>query len=483
MIMMSKFNQPTQGARKTTNKEGGTAYKMFDKDKLVTFVMTSFFNENKFYGDTSKELVQTAKAIMNKDPEFVAKLAIYAREVFHMRSVTHVLAVELANHPQGREFARKTVERIAKRPDDMTEMMAYQIAVYKKPIPNSLKKGLADAFAKFDEYQLAKYNRTGKDVTLKDVFRLVGPSAKVGTERYDLYKKLLEDTLEVPYTWETQLSERGNKKEVWEELIESGKVGYMALLRNLRNIINSGADNVNTVYNVLRDPVQVKRSKQLPFRFFSAYQVARKELSHAGSKVLDVLNDAIEASIANMPILEGKTYMTADMSGSMTWNYVSKDSTVHCGHIAALMMAMAHKFCDNAITSVYATTFKPVNVSTRSGVLDNMNTFLNANVGGGTQLHLAIQHLLDNKIKVDRIIVFSDEQAYGGSAQSLIDRYRREINPDVWVHSLNLNSYGTQQFVGNKTNLIGGWSEKALDFIRLAEEGTGSLVKTIENYQ
>ncbi|MED1623924.1 TROVE domain-containing protein [Bacillus pseudomycoides] len=272
---MSKFNHSSQGSRQTYTKEGGTAYKMYDKDKLVTMVLTSFFNEPKFYGDNSEELVTIAKQIMDRDPKFVASLAVYAREVFYMRSVTHVLAVELANHPEGRKYARQTVSRIAQRPDDVTEIMAYQLGVYgrKNPIPNSLKKGLADAFSTFDEYQLAKYNRTGKDVTLKDVFRLVSPSAKKGTERYELYKRLLENTLQVPYTWETQLSQKGNKKEVWEELIDSGKVGYMALLRNLRNIVNSGASNIDTVYNILRDPERVKKSKQLPFRFFSAYRV------------------------------------------------------------------------------------------------------------------------------------------------------------------------------------------------------------------
>ncbi|MEI4804471.1 TROVE domain-containing protein [Bacillus sp. NPDC077411] len=489
---MSKFNHSSQGSRQTYTKEGGNAYKMYDKDKLVTMVLTSFFNEPKFYGDNSGELVTTAKQIMDRDPKFVANLAVYAREVFYMRSVTHVLAVELANHPEGRKYARQTVSRIAQRPDDVTEMMAYQLGVYgrKNPIPNSLKKGLADAFATFDEYQLAKYNRTGKDVTLKDVFRLVSPSAKEGTERYELYKRLLENTLQVPYTWETQLSQKGNKKEVWEELIDSGKVGYMALLRNLRNIVDSDAANIDTVYNILRDPERVKKSKQLPFRFFSAYRVVQEKLPQAGSELLDVLNDAIEASVTNMPRVSGTTFMTADISGSMTYNSVSKDGTVTCADIATLMMAMAHSFCDNSITSVFATDFKVINVSTRSGILENMNTFLSEvnKHGYGTNLYLSIQYLLDNKIKVDRILVFSDEQVYGdeyegNSLQILLETYRREVNPDVWVHSFNLNSYGNQQFVGGKTNLIGGWSEKSLDFIRYAEEGTGSLISAIENYQ
>ena len=500
---MTKFNQSSQGSRKTFIKEGGTAYEIDDKSKLVTMVLTSFFNEPNFYGDTSRELVETAKTIMNTDPKFVANLAIYTREVFYMRSISQVLAVELANHSEGSEFARKTIARISKHPDDMTEMVWYQLAVYggnktissygdkppkvkNKPIPNSMKKGLEDAFSSFNEYQLAKYNRTGKDVTLKDVFRLVNPSVTEGTERYELYQRLLKDTLEAPYTWKTKLSEKGNKKEAWEELIESGRIDYTALLHNLPNIINSGASNIDTVYNTLRDPEQVKKSKQLPFHFFSAYQVAQRELPHAGNKVLDVLNDAIETSVENIPKLHGTTFMAADMSQSMTWYYVSKDSTIHCGHVAAMIMSMAHSFCDNPITSVFATTFKQMNVSTRSGILDNMNTFLNAHneLGGGTNLHLSLQHLLDNKIKVDRILFFSDKQVYSEpSSQKLISQYRKKVNPDVWVHSFNLKSTSKQHFIGDKTNLIGGWSEKSLDFIRYAEEGTDSLISAIENYQ
>jgi 60 kDa SS-A/Ro ribonucleoprotein len=255
------------------------------------------------------------------------------------------------------------------------------------------------------------------------------------------------------------------------------------LLRNVRNIVHAGASNIHKVYDILRDPDEVKRSKLLPFQFFSAYRVAQTELQQAGSALLDALNDAIETSVANIPALPGKTFMTADMSASMTWTYVSEKSSVHCGHIAALMMAMAHKICEQSITSVFADSFKVVNVSTRSGILDNMNVFLRQDVGSSTHLYKAVEWLLENQIKVDRIIVFSDMQAYGGDVQRLMERYRKEANRDVWVHSFDLSGYGTQLFAGKNINLMSGWSDKALQFIRLAEEGADSLVKTIESYR
>ena len=477
---MSKFNQNTTGSQKTTNLAGGHAYKMEDKVKLVTQVLTSFFGEKKYYGDNTNELIATARKVMETDAEFVAKLAVYAREVFYLRSVSQALATELANNEKGKPFAKSAIERVSQRADDMTEILAYQLGVFGKPIPNSLKKGLANSFKKFDEYQLAKYNRTGKATTLKDILLLARPKP-ANDEQASLWKRVLENNLEVPVTWETQLSARGNTKEVWEELIAGNHVGYMALLRNLRNIFNSGASNTDQVLAKLRDPEQVRRSKQLPFRFLSAYKVAERELN--SSKVLDTLSDALDVSIENMPRLEGKTFFTHDTSGSMD-SPLSKNSSVTYNDVGALMMAMAHQMCDDSITSVFGTEFAVVNASTRSSVLENMRKFQNTNVGWSTNLHKAIEWLVNSKTVVDRIVVFSDMQAYNydRATQSLVDRYRREVNPNVWVHSFDLAGYGTQQFQGNRVNLVAGWSEKSLEFMSLAEKGMETLVQTIENY-
>ena len=497
---MSKFNAKVKGNNKILNKAGGSAYKILEeKTKLVTMVLTTFFNEKKYYGDNSKEIVEQIRLVAEKDPVFVAKLAVYARRVFHLRSVSHVLAVELANVVKGHPITRKAISGVVQRADDMTEMMSYHINKYGKPIPNSLKRGLADAFRRFDEYSLAKYDRR-QQVTLKDVLCLVRPTP-LDQRQSSMWKRLIEGELQVPTTWETQLSTRGNTKEVWEELIAGNYLGYMAGLRNLRNVVQSGAENIHILLNKLSNPEEVRKSKQLPFRFLSAYRefeaLQRSDVDpFIVQKVLNTIEKALEVSSENLPFFKGRTFIVSDVSGSMR-SPLSRHSKVEMIDVGTLLAAMANKFCESAIASVFAEDFAIVPLSNMDSVLTNQKKLLDTKVGFATYLHKPLQYLLENKIKVDRILVFSDMQAYTErvyvgwgysrreveSPQQIIERYRREVNPNVFVHSVDLAGYGTQQFVGKNTNLIAGWSDRLLEFIHMAEHGFESVVDAIENYQ
>jgi len=111
--------------------------------------------------------------------------------------------------------------------------------------------------------------------------------------------------------------------------------------------------------------------------------------------------------------------------------------------------------------------------------------------GGGTNIHLPFLYMLEHKLYVDRVIMLSDNEVnvgvhgrgfYGGgkTIQQSADECRRTLNPDMWVHAVDLQGYGTQQFIGGKTNIIAGWSEKVLEFILLAENGVDSLINRIE---
>ena len=143
---MSKFNNRPTGL--TTNCEGMQAYAMKDRARLVTQVLTSFFNEQKFYGDDSAEMELTIRRVIHEDPDFVSRLAVFARREFNMRSVAHVLAAYLAHEPEGKPFARRTIGGITLRGDDVTELMAFYLSTFGKPIPNALRKGVNDAFSR-----------------------------------------------------------------------------------------------------------------------------------------------------------------------------------------------------------------------------------------------------------------------------------------------------------------------------------------------
>lgn len=474
---MAKFNQ-TQTI-KTQNKSGHSAYSMTAKSKLVTQVLTSFFNENKFYGDNSAEMQETIKSVIATDPKFVANLAVFARREFNMRSVSHILIAYLSHEVNGKPYARKAINAVCVRGDDATEIMACYLELFGKPIPNALKKGIADAMQRFDEYTLAKYKGNGKSVKMRDLLCLCRPTPK-NEAQSDMWKRLLNNELEIPYTWETELSKNGNNAKTWENLIASEKVGYMALLRNLRNILNANPKNVNKVLDTIQNPEMVKRSKQLPFRYLSAY----KELENiGGSRVFDALENAVEASVENMPKLEGTTVIAVDTSGSMS-SAISAKSTVKCYEIAMMLGLIANKICENSIFYTFDTAIKKHPVSRRNGVL--YTTIHSASCGGGTRMHLPFVAMIQEKINADRVIVISDNECNGGywskPVQSLADEYRKLTGNDIWVHAIDLQGYGTQQFHGKKTNVIAGWSEKVFSFIKLAEQGEGNLERTIEQY-
>ena len=475
---MAKFNQAQ--TIKTTNKSGYAAYAMSDKSRLVTQVLTSFFNENKFYGDNSAEMQETIKRVIDVNPEFVAKLSVFARREFNMRSVAHVLVAYLSHELKGKAYAKAAIKAVCLRGDDATEIMACYISIFGKPIPNSLRRGLKEVVEGFDEYTLAKYKGDGKSVKMRDLLCLCRPAPKSDAQSA-AWKKLLEGTLEPPMTWEVELSRDGNNKETWERLIASGKVGYMALLRNLRNILKAEPNNLDIVLDRLADPVAVKKSRQFPFRYLSAYKEVQEI---ADSRVFDTLESAVEASIENAPKLDGTTVIAVDTSGSMG-SPISSKSKVFCYEIGMMLGVLSSRICERSYFYTFDTKIRKEIVSSKSAILEKVS---NSYCGGGTRMSLPFEKMIADGIKADRVIIISDNEcntgAYGlkKTVQVFADSYRQKTGNDIWVHAIDLQGYGTQQFCGAKTNIIAGWSEKVLDFIRLAEQGEGTLEKKIEQY-
>lgn len=477
---MSKFNNTA--TIKTTNQDGHVAYSMKDKAKLVTQVLTSFFQESKFYGDNSADLVATLKNVIKTDPAFVSKLAVFARREFNMRSVAHVLTGYLAHEVEGKPYVKDTIRGICLRGDDATELMSFYLNTFGRPIPNSMRKGINAVFTGFDEYTLAKYKGEGKAVKMRDLVCLCHPAPKDNAQS-EMWKRLLENKLATPYTWETELSAKGNNKQTWEQLIDSGKMGYMGTLRNLRNIVNAKPSNIEKVWKTIENPDAVRRSKQLPFRFLSAY----KQISNAGSRGLDALESAVEAAAGNLPKLPGTTVIAVDVSGSMS-GQVSAKSDVKCCEIGWMLGMIANRICENSLFYTFDTKIQQYSVSRKANIL--YTVVHNSTPGGGTDMGLPFEKMIRDKVKADRVIIISDNMCNSGYTwyahkpiQALADEYRRVSGRDIWVHAIDLQGYGTQQFTGPKTNIITGWSEKVLAFIQLAEQGEGTLEKTIEAYR
>lgn len=509
---MSKFNTSTRGSDITVNRSGNKAYAMDEHSHLLTAVLTTFVGEEKYYGSTDSEIRTLAESLCGTDPEFVAKLAVFARKEFNLRSVSHVLASIIAD--KAPQYTSSVLDNIILRADDILEIMACYHQMHLEtakrtktkgghtyavtPYPNSLKRGIARNIQKFDEYSLAKYNRNSKSFSFSDVIRITHPRPKDEATSV-LLKKVLSDGLETPYTWETELSAKGNTKEVWNELIKSGKVGYMALLRNLRNILKCGADS-EPVLEFLSSPERVRKSRQLPFRYVSAY----RELDSEGlmdDRVFKCLESALRTSIENMERIQGRTLIAIDESGSMS-NPLSSHSRVKCFDIANLLGILASSICEECVVMYfdcsdewdYMDTDKDISrggwrIATPSKSESILHRISHDRPrGGGTDMTLPMKYALNEKTvkPFDRVIIFSDNETNANpesTIQPYANRYRRDINPNLWVHAVDLEGYGTQQFIGDKTSILAGWSEKVLTFISLVERDKGSLIEHIRNIQ
>lgn len=480
---MASHNTTTRGAMRTTNRSGHAAYRLDDRVKLVIMALTTMLGEPKYYGDNTDELVRLAETIAKADPWFVARLAGWCRTVANLRSVSHMLVCVVAHAfkaPNGTNEtgpARAAARWVAStRGDDGTEMLATYLSLYGKPIPNSLRKGIRDSESRMSPFSVAKYQSSSKSVKMRDNLRITHPKP-CSDELSEAFGACVDGSLAVPKGWETELSARGNTKEVWEELISENRLGYMALLRNLRSIVRSGAD-MTPVLARISDPEAVRRSRVMPFRFYTAY----RELGGASTAVTRALDKALIASCDNVDRLPGRTAVLVDTSGSMGWQ-VSSRSVATCRDIAAVMAALCTYISDDAWACAFDTRSRQLMFTGLSPIAD-INMVPSS--GGGTDMAEGFRCLIKSGFDADRIVVLSDNEVNRGrnkeTMQHWLEEYRRQMGHDVWCHAVDLQGYGTAQFVGHHVNVMAGWSENVLRFISLVERGSSSLIGEIERF-
>jgi len=530
---MAKFNRagvaPVGASLKktTTTHEGAKSFEKGYAMELYQAVVTTLFGEGKFYENSDergKRLTRLVnRCVENDEAEFVAKLAIYARERMHLRSVPLFLVVTLANslrQVDGAEYSdlRTTVTRVIQRADELREMFAAAEAIFgdpannkkfKRVVPRALLKGIGDAFNKFDAYQLKKYSGGKGAVKFTDVMRVAHP-VPMNAEKSELFAQVMNGTLPAIETWETKISGGGSTQENWQVIADSPKTGYMAKLRNLRNFTKNDVDMSNVI-NHLTNPVAVANSKQLPFRFYTAYRELGGETTKRGGygwgynhgydesekvtgspEILAALEDAFDLAVANLPDLGDDVLVIADQSGSM-WSPISDRGTVMCTEIAAVLAAAVWynqiQLGKKAMVAGFACRGKVYNWSKRTSALSAAKSMMNTDLGGSTQIHTAWEAAKKANLKPSTIIVLSDMQMTGGRGGYY--SHDKIMNPENYGLagkntlriSVDLQGYNNTPFaVNNGWYQLGGWSEKLFDFVE-AMRSPGDAVKLIREYE
>jgi 60 kDa SS-A/Ro ribonucleoprotein len=423
--------------------EGAKAVRLSAVEELRRSVMACFLWEGTFY-ESGEDIANRITRLTQEVPVDAAiEIATDARTKGNLRHVPlwMLTAMIQSKYPNSEDRLKvgKAIPEIVQRADEMGELIGMYWKDGKKPLTKQMKIGLANAFKKFNEYQLAKYDSDARALKIRDVMFLAHPKPD-NEEQVALFKKVANKELKTPDTWETQLSGGADKNETFTRLMEENKLGVLAFLRNLRNMEQAGVSKtLATEYSK-----RVKTDRALPFRFISA--------ARAVPAWSDMIQDMMLRALSEHEKLVGKTAIIVDNSGSMHGTKISTKSDLDRADAACALAVIIRELCEESLVIGYGTSAAVVPSHYRGLSLIEQ---IRRGPGGGTDTYGAIQ--LAKAQGYDRIIVITDEQSSTAVEKPSVARHK--------AYFINVATY--QNGVGYRTwTHIDGFSESTVTFIR-----------------
>jgi hypothetical protein len=421
----------------TRTHEGAPAQNISSELQLRRSVLACLLWEDQFYED-GVEIAGRIQSLVSKvSAEKVAALALEARGEMKLRHVPLLLVREMARLKTHRELVSQTLAQVIQRADELAEFVAIYWKDGKVPLSAQTKKGLAKTFHKFDEYQLAKYDRNGP-IRLRDILFLCHAKPR-DVQQAALWKRLIEGELQTPDTWEVALSSGADKRDAWERLLRERKLGALALLRNLRNMKQAGVDESL----VLGGIDAMNTGRVLPFRFLAAARyVPQWE---------EALERAMLSSLTEQEKLPGRTVVLVDISGSMT-AALSRRSEMLRTDAAYGLAVLLREICEKVAVFTFSDDLAEVPPRRGFALRDALHASQPHN---GTYLGRALEKIRE---KYDRIIVITDEQTHdrvpgpqGRGYVINVASNKNGVGYGAWMH-------------------IDGWSEAVVEYIRALEQ-------------
>jgi len=423
---------------KVFTHEGAPALQVNPELQLRRSVLSCLLWEREFYEDGVSIAERIATTIPRVKAEKVAAIAVEARSKYHLRHVPLWIIREMARLDSHKGLVADTLEQVIQRADELTEFIALYWKNGRQPLSAQVKRGLAAAFQKFDEYALSKYDRPGQ-VKLRDVLFLCHAKPK-DDEQATLWQRLADGKMKTPDTWETSLSDGADKRETFERLMNEEKLGGLAFLRNLRNMLQADV-NEEKIKMYFQEPKRFTRV--LPFRFIAAARYA--------PQMEPDIEKAMLSALFEYDKLPGKTLLLIDVSGSMGAALSSRSEMSRMDTAAALAV-LTREICEEV--RIFAFSNSCLEVPPRRGFALR-DAVIGSQPHGGTYLGTAVEKL--NGIGYDRLVVFTDEQSHD-----------RVPDPQGCGYMINVASYQNGIGYGKWTH-IDGFSEAVLDWMQAYE--------------
>jgi hypothetical protein len=423
--------------------ERAPAAALTPEQQLRRSVLACMLWEDEFYESGATIVSRIRELVPQVAPATVAALTIEARSSMKLRHVPLLLVREMARHATHRSLVSETLAAVIQRADELSEFVGIYWASGKQPLSGQVKKGLAAAFPRFDEYALAKYDRASV-VRLRDVLFLSHAKPR-DAEQAAVWKRLVNGELATPDTWEVALSASStsgiSKRETWERLLTERKLGALALLRNLRNMKDAGVPE-QPVVNAL---AAINAERVLPFRFLAAAR-------HA-PHLEEPLEAAMFRAVGEAKRLTGHTVLMVDVSGSMIAP-LSRRSEMNRVDAAYGLAILLREIAEKVSLFTFSNAAKFVPARRGFALRDALET---SQSHGGTNLGAALVAVHDAVPHYDRLIVITDEQSH--------DRVSAPRNRGYVINVASAkNGVGYGSWIH-----IDGWSESVIDYIRELE--------------
>lgn len=488
----------------THNEAGGIAYTLTPKQQLAQLAATGCLN-NTYYADAQSQLDQVLKLAESLDAEYIAKTAVYARQKGLMKDMPALLLAVLA---------QKDVNMLARVFDQVVDngkmlrnfaQIIRSGAVGRKSFGNRPKKLMQTWLLTATEKQLLNA-AVGNSPSLADVVKMVHPKPReawraawfawlIGkpydrealppiTRTFEDYKQSHQGELpNVPFQMLTALDLNSGD---WAEIARNGSWQQVRQNLNtfLRHEVFAKSKNIKMVAEKLRDETAIARARVLPYQLLTAYQATSNQMP---SEIREALQDAMEAAVQNVPVIQGKVVVCPDVSGSMhssvTGYRGSATSKTRCIDIAALVSAAMLRTNPQARVIPFEQITVNVKLNPRDSIMTNAEKLANIG-GGGTACSAPLAMLNREKADVDLVVIVSDNESWAddsqgwGATTSLMkewDILKRRC-PEAKLVCLDIQPYTMAQARNRQDILnIGGFSDQVFTLIgSFAERGMGT---------
>lgn len=511
-------------AADTTNLAGGLAYSMADREALAQLIVTGAFNGT-FYADAKQQIDTVTNLLAKLGPEnaeYVAKLAVYARESGYMKDTPAFLTAWLTvNGPQ---YVKSVFNRVidnGKMLRNFVQIMRSG-SIGRKSLGSGPKKLVQNWLNSANTYKLLSAS-VGNDPSLADVIKMVHPTPanpeKEAFFRWILGQKPVQvsllpgmvqdlmafrsgDSLKVPAVPFELLTSLELSTNDWKEIARNA--GWQMTRMNLNTFKRKGvledAKMVKMIADRLADPEAIAMSRVMPYQLFTTWLNMGDDINPV---IKSALEKALDVSLSRVPVYDAKTWVFVDVSGSMsspiTGHRAGSTTKMRCVDVAALIASsLLRANPTNTQVVMFDTKIHPNKLNPKGSVMENAHTIAKFG-GGGTACQLPMQKLVNEKAKGDLIIYVSDDESWfstnsvrysfgggnRGTETAAAWAMFKKSNPGAKMVCIDLTPNTTTQNTNGADVLnVGGFNDAVYSTIQLFLEQNGSSdfwVKKIES--